>query len=579
MAKAKSIRCAVYTRKSSEEGLDQEFNSLDAQREACEAYVLSQAGEGWTTLKARYDDGGISGGTMERPGLKRLLSDIKTNKIDVVVVYKVDRLTRSLTDFAKIVEVFDANAVSFVSVTQAFNTTTSMGRLTLNMLLSFAQFEREVTGERIRDKIAASKKKGIWMGGFIPLGYDAKNRELVINEAEAETVRTIFDLYLEHGTVRAVKAAADRAELKTKCREAENGNISGGIAMSRGYIYKLLSNPVYVGRIAHKGEVYDGQHAAIIDQATWDQVQAKLHEGRQNRKHRPDAKEPALLAGLLFDEDHAPLTPSHAVKNGKRYRYYISQRLIAESGDTDEGVRLPAYELERRIIDGLTEWLTDESELLTALEPKVLTPDAVTKILKGARRLATALKSRSNRMAAIQEFVRSITLKSGSIEIRLENPGLREWLGTGAISADDAPVTVTLPGSYQRSRGGRKMLVGNGKSAPENLNPALIQAVARGHEWFDRIATGKASGVKDIARQEGFRKCAYVGRVIRLAFLAPDITEAILRGKQPPDLTADWLIRLSSLPMSWEEQRRLFVSRLSKSEHKDALFAQNIGNA
>src|SRR5690349_12122252 len=269
-------RCAIYTRKSSEEGLEQEFNSLAAQREACEAYIRSQRHEGWVLTRPRYDDGGFSGGNLERPALQHLLADIRTGRINIVVVYKVDRLTRSLADFARLVEIFDAQAVSFVSVTQQFNTTSSMGRLTLNVLLSFAQFEREVTGERIRDKIAASKKKGMWMGGNVPLGYDADERALVINPAEAETVRRIFALYRELGCVRRVKEEADRLGLKTKRRTMSNGAERGGKPFSRGHLSQLLANPIYTGRIAHKGQLYPGQHPALIDDETWTAVRQQL---------------------------------------------------------------------------------------------------------------------------------------------------------------------------------------------------------------------------------------------------------------------------------------------------------------
>src|SRR5439155_626449 len=262
-------RCAIYTRKSSEEGLEQEFNSLAAQREACEAYIRSQQHEGWVLTRTRYDDGGFSGGNLERPALQQLLADIRTGGIDIVVVYKVDRLTRSLADFARLVEIFDAQDVSFVSVTQRFNTTSSMGRLTLNVLLSFAQLEREVTGERIRDKIAASKKKGMWMGGNVPLGYDASERMLVVNAAEAETVRCIFALYRELGCVRRVKQEADRLGLSTKRSTTAGGIERGGRPFSRGHIYNLLSNPIYIGEIAHKGQLYPGQHPGLIDAYTW----------------------------------------------------------------------------------------------------------------------------------------------------------------------------------------------------------------------------------------------------------------------------------------------------------------------
>src|SRR5215469_14164474 len=302
-------RCAIYTRKSSEEGLEQEFNSLAAQREACEAYIRSQQHEGWMLARTRYDDGGFSGGTMERPALQQLLNDIRTGRIDIVVVYKVDRLTRSLADFARLVEIFDGHGVSFVSVTQQFNTTSSMGRLTLNVLLSFAQFEREVTGERIRDKIAASKKKGMWMGGNVPLGYDASEGNLVVNSAEAETVRQIFALYREFGCVRRVKEETDRLGLRTKHRVTAKGTEFGGKPFSRGHIYHLLANPIYAGQIAHKGQVYSGQHPALIDQETWSAARDQLSTNTGDHRCKTKASEPSLLAGLLVDGGGERLTP------------------------------------------------------------------------------------------------------------------------------------------------------------------------------------------------------------------------------------------------------------------------------
>jgi site-specific DNA recombinase len=274
---SKILRCAIYTRKSTEEGLDQDFNSLDAQREACTAYVMSQAGQGWKEIKKHYDDGGISGGTMNRPALQDLLKDIEAGKVDVVVVYKIDRLTRSLMDFAKIVEVFDAHEVSFVSVTQQFNTLSSMGRLTLNILLSFAQFEREVTAERIRDKIAASKRKGMWMGGAVPLGYVSKDKKLVIDPEEAETVRQIYKLYLDIGSVRQLKEHLDQLGCVTKKRLRNDGTSSGGRPFTRGHLYWLLSNPIYAGLISHRGRIADGQHQAIIDRETWEAYPAVSH--------------------------------------------------------------------------------------------------------------------------------------------------------------------------------------------------------------------------------------------------------------------------------------------------------------
>src|SRR5271169_4754797 len=295
-ADASRKRCAIYTRKSSEEGLEQEFNSLAAQCEACEAFIRSQRNEGWVLVRTRYDDGGSRAAIMERPALQRLLADMRAGRIDIVVVYKVDRLTRSLADFARLVELFDAQSVSFVSVTQQFNTTSSMGRLTLNVLLSFAQFEREVTGERIRDKIAASKKKGMWMGGNVPLGYDASERTLAINPAEAETVRRIFALYRELGCVRRVKEKADRLGLRTKCSTTTNGTRRGSRLFSRGHLYGLLANPIYTGRIAHKGELYPGLHPALIEDETWTAVQDQLAAHAGDHRPRAKAAEPSLLA-------------------------------------------------------------------------------------------------------------------------------------------------------------------------------------------------------------------------------------------------------------------------------------------
>jgi DNA invertase Pin-like site-specific DNA recombinase len=314
---ARRKRCAVYTRKSSDEGLEQEFNSLAAQHEACEAFIRSQRNEGWVLARTRYDDGGFSGGNIERPGLQRLLADVRGGRIDIVVVYKVDRLTRSLADFARLVEIFDAQGASFVSVTQQFNTTSSMGRLTLNVLLSFAQFEREVTGERIRDKIAASKKKGMWMGGNVPLGYDANERTLIINPAEADTVRRIFALYRELGCVRRVTEEADRLGLRTKCSTTAKGTERSGKPFSRGHLYGLLSNPIYIGQIAHKGALYPGQHPALIDEETWIAVRNQLAANTSDHRRKAKAAEPSLLAGLLVDVQGERLSPSHTVNKGR----------------------------------------------------------------------------------------------------------------------------------------------------------------------------------------------------------------------------------------------------------------------
>lgn len=542
-ARPKHLRCAVYTRKSSEEGLEQSFNSLDAQREACEAYIKSQAGEGWQQHHGRYDDGGLSGGTLERPALQQLLADIRARKVDTVVVYKVDRLTRSLADFAKIVEVFDAHGVSFVSVTQQFNTTTSMGRLTLNMLLSFAQFEREVTGERIRDKIAASKAKGMWMGGFVPLGYEASERTLVINEAEAKTVRSLFRLYLEHGTVRQVKEEADRPDLKTKHRPDSNGKMRGGRPLSRGNLYKLLSNPLYVGKIAHKGAVYDGLHEAIVDAEIWEAVQAKLARNSHERRSGTRTTEPSLFAGKLFDEAGVPLTPSHATKAGRRYRYYVSKHLISgtvNEGEVREGWRLPAREIERIVGDAITGLFANGLKLATAAQESGLAANCIPDLLKSVSRW------RGKTLNLVQ----------------------RVELGRGEITivADLAPVTGepevlvrhTVPTQLKR-RGVEMRLVLDGPdngTRCSNPDPALINAVARAHRWFYDLAVGRAESLRDIAKTDGVSD-RYVSRLLPLAFLAPDVIEAILAGTQPLDLTAEKLTKQIELPLRWAEQEAL----------------------
>jgi site-specific DNA recombinase len=337
------VRCAVYTRKSSEEGLDMEFNSLDAQREACEAYIASQKPEGWMLVPDHYDDGGVSGGTLERTALKRLLADIELSKVDVVVVYKIDRLSRSLMDFAKLVEVFERRNVTFVSVTQSFNTTTSMGRLTLNVLLSFAQFEREVIGERIRDKFAASRKKGMWMGGFVPLGYRVENRKLVIDEDEAATVRRIFERFLKVGS----------ATLVARALNAEGVTTRRGKPIDKGFLYKLLNNRVYIGDAVHKGTAYPGEHEAILSLDLWNRVHGILRESPRTRSRRTRTTEPALLKGLIFGPTGGAMSPTYTRKAGRLYRYYVSQSVLKLGPETCPIRRVAAAEIETAVVDQL----------------------------------------------------------------------------------------------------------------------------------------------------------------------------------------------------------------------------------
>ena len=378
------LRCVIYTRKSSEHGLEQDFNSLHAQREAGEAYIKSQAHEGWKLLKTPYNDGGISGGTLDRPALQKLLADINQGLIDVVVVYKVDRLTRSLADFAKLVEIFEAKGVSFVSVTQQFNTTSSMGRLTLNVLLSFAQFEREVTGERIRDKFAASRKKGMWMGGNVPLGYDVKDRRLAVNEAEAETVRLICRHYLALGCVAKLRAKLDQLGIRSKRRIAETGREMGGARFSRGALYHLLKNRIYRGEAMHKGVAHPGEHDAIIDEELWTEVQAKL-AGNACTRRQARIDNGALLRGLLFDDRGNRMSPSYTTRKSGRYRYYVSQAILQGRKDERGSIaRIGAEELEKIVVGALRQ----------AVPGAPPTSDAATQDEDGARDLVRATVDR-----------------------------------------------------------------------------------------------------------------------------------------------------------------------------------------
>lgn len=561
-AKATRRRSAIYTRKSSEEGLEQDFNSLHAQREACEAYIQSQAGEGWQPIKTLYDDGAYSGGTLDRPALQCLLADIEGGKVEIVVVYKVDRLTRSLADFAKIVEIFDAHAVSFVSITQAFNTTTSMGRLTLNMLLSFAQFEREVTGERIRDKITASKKKGMWMGGFVPLGYEAKDRSLVINETEAETVRTVFRLYLKHGNVRRVKAEADRLGLKTKIRTSEEGRVGGGRPLSRGYIYKLLGNPLYVGRIAHKDASYEGRHAPIIDAKTWEAVQAKLASSTHARRSGARAAEPSLLAGLLHDEHGNRLSPSHAVKKGTRYRYYVNQAVLQHrEGEAGSIIRIPAREIEDLLCARLLAFLKDSGQLIDEIGAS-LTPRDQRRLMNAARKQATrwSRMSASERRAFVLRVVIGVTVNKEEIRIVLRRSQLQKCLlGREAASTSDTGDELILPtpARLKLCSGEMRLVIppGHAKETQPRPDATLIKALARAHVWKAKLLSGDASSIRAIANEEGLNE-RYVAHLLRLSFLAPDIVEAILDGSQPADLGLERLLK--GIPLIWDEQRHNF---------------------
>jgi site-specific DNA recombinase len=553
-------RCAIYTRKSTEEGLEQDFNSLHAQREACEAFIKSQHHEGWRALPQDFDDGGYSGGTLERPALTRLLGAARAGEVEIVVVYKVDRLTRSLADFARIAELFDACGVSFVSVTQQFNTTSSMGRLNLHVILSFAQYEREVTGERIRDKIAASRKKGLWMGGVVPLGYDAKDRNLVINAAEAETVGTLFRLYRELGTVRRLKEAADRLRLATKRRHQSSGRVTGGVSFTRGHLYCLLSSPVYVGEVTHKGARYPGRHAAIIDREVFDAVQRQLAGNAASRHFNTNAKAPSLLTGLVHDETGDRLWPTHANKRGRRFRYYISKRLMHPTSPTTDGWRLPARELEVAVLQAVCVCLGDELRIVGALQLTDTPPNRLRTIIAGAAAAAAELTygpfDRQRKL--LSALLHRITLYADSIRIEIKRAGLASLLTephTDNARCPEGLFELILPIQLKR-RGVEAKLVmkaaGNRSPIPDTK---LVTLFADALRWIDDLAQGRASSVRDLARRNN-RDPGEVSRTLPLAFLAPDIVEAILDGRQPIGLTPRQLKRIGALPCRWDDQRR-----------------------
>jgi site-specific DNA recombinase len=417
------LRCAVYTRKSSEEGLEMEFNSLEAQRESCEAYVASQRTEGWILVPDRYDDGGFSGGTLDRPGLKRVLTDIEAGKVDVVVVYKIDRLSRSLMDFSRLVEVFDKHQVTFVSVTQSFNTTTSMGRLTLNVLLSFAQFEREVIGERIRDKFAASRKRGMWMGGWAPLGYEVRDRKLIVNEADAKLVRSIFQRFVSIGSM--TKLARELI--------AENVRNKYGKLIDKGILYKMLNNPVYIGVAMHKGDSYPGEHTAIIDRKIWDKVRARSQENPRKRAGATLAQTPSLLRGIIFDATGVAMSPTHTRKNGKLYRYYLSQTVLKQGSRDCPVARVPAAEIEKIVIDQVR-------RLLLSPEIIVQTSRTLRKSIKGmtesqVRNALSAFEPLWNELFPAEQsriiglLVERVDVHSDRVDIKLRIAGVTSLVG------------------------------------------------------------------------------------------------------------------------------------------------------
>lgn len=546
------IRCAIYTRKSSDEGLDQDFNSLDAQHEACAAYVASQRHEGWSVGRNRYDDGGISGGTIERPALQSLLADIEAGQVQMVVVYKIDRLTRSLADFAKLVERFDAAGCSFVSVTQAFNTASSMGRLTLNVLLSFAQFEREVTAERIRDKIAASKKKGLWMGGVPPLGYDPdpdpKTRSLVINPPEAKTVCAIFGLYDDLGCLNAVMRRADEMRLRSKLHRFKSGRVQGGNRLSRGQIHALLRNPIYIGKIRHKAKIWDGLHEPIVDAALWNRVQAKMQTASTRPRVRTNTMMPyrAPFIGKLRDETGDRLTPSHARRDGRRIRYYVSNRLI--SGGTDPlAWRLPAIGLERAV----AKLIADHLIKLGRSHRLLLTPD-----LPRASLLRAPLRNLADRLVQGDPMLLAKILAKGTLEAKRITLTLCPNVLSQAIAIEPDeidPRAMTFEANFSLRRRGieGKIVIGDPVPQPDG---ALLRALSKAHAWASDLRGGKP--ISEIASAAGYSE-AYIRTRAQLAFLSPMIQNAILQGTHPPEFYLKKLLR-TPIPLDWDQQARRY---------------------
>jgi site-specific DNA recombinase len=532
--KPKKLRCAIYTRKSTEDGLEQDFNSLDAQREACAAYILSQASEGWEAVTEFYDDGGWSGGSMVRPAITQLLDDVKAGKVDVIVVDKLDRLTRSLADFAKIVEILDENEASFVSVTQSFNTTTSMGGLTLNVLLSFAQFEREVTGERIRDKVAASKKKGMWLGGGVPFGYDVVEHQLVINQSEAEIVRLMFERYTELKSVPQLVEELVAKGIKTRKRVWKTGRVVGGDTFKTGTLTHLLQNPVYVGKVKHKENVYDGAHESIIAQELFDLVQSTFKTNRNSNALGKKSRNPSLLTGMITDPDGKPMTPTHAAKGSKRFRYYVTRTL---PGDQSTKWRMPAGEIERLVVDAIAKQLgcidSNGRETAAHLSDRMNKHQKIADALPGMN-IKEQRKILLNRETHVQVGEADITISSQP-------------------SDQDEPSSISVKAKLVSKGCDLKLAIAPDQGPPKrDPDPVLLRLIAHAFAAQDLLLYGKPSPM--IAEYSP----RHLQQLTRLSYLAPDFISAIVDGTQPVDLTGRKILRIGNVPLCWTAQRKLF---------------------
>ena len=542
----KIYRCAIYTRKSSEEGLEQDFNSLDAQREACEAYIKSQQHEGWTLIEKQYNDGGFSGGTLERPALKELLQDIKNNKVDIIVVYKVDRLTRSLMDFSKIVELFDNHSTSFVSITQHFNTTTSMGRLTLNILLSFAQFEREVTGERIRDKFAASKKKGMWMNGIAPIGYKSENRTLIIDEVNAKKTKMIFEKYLELKSVHSLKTYLEENKVYTKA----------GKTFTKGHLYRILSTKTYLGKIEHKGNVYEGLHEAIIEEEIFNKAQKILLENRIRKSCSTDNKNPSLLSGKLFDDNNNYMSPSHSNTRKRKYRYYVSQALIQHRRNEAGTIsKIPAAEIEKVVTQEIKEFISNSSNIQPMLKE--------TNIHRQKALLKNVLDKIDSKF--IRTILSKVVIYKDKVEITICKDQLLKVLESTVYDSEypeeikfetETPIILTKTIKITATtNNGSVLILTDLNTQQQEINPMLVKAIAKSYLWNNQLFSGEVNSGAEIQKREKFKSYGYIANILDLRFLAPDIIESILNGVQPRNLTIKDLFKVKTL--CWKEQRAI----------------------
>lgn len=546
----RQIRCAVYTRKSTEEGLEQDFNSLDAQREACEAYIKSQQHEGWVLIDKYYDDGGFSGGTLERPGVKELFKDIEAGEVDIVVVYKVDRLTRSLMDFAKIVDLFDSHNASFVSITQHFNTTTSMGRLTLNILLSFAQFEREVTGERIRDKIAASKKKGMWMGGRVPLGYEIADKKLVIEKDFSSVIKIIFERYLELKSVHKLKTYLDESNIRSK----------SGKVFSKGNLYKILSNKIYIGLITHKNNTYNGEHKQIIDFETFEKVQKLLLENRVDKNCGLKSSSNSLLAGKIYDDKNNRMSPSHSNTRKRKYRYYVSLAVTKlKKGQEGSVSKIPAGEIEKFVVEEIKNFLLNTKKVQKLIKDlNVINQNDIINTIAEITDFSNPKLIRAilEKVVISKEWI-EITLSQSQLIETFKN--LAHDLEPPIETKEPCEDTITIKKDVRISTtsqiGCNTLIIPTGSNIVPMPNQHLIKVIVKSRYWNELLLSGEAKTSNDIQKLEGLNDNSYLKQVLNLRFLAPEITEAILNGTQPRDLTMAKLFSLKTI--DWQEQKKI----------------------